>query len=427
MGAVEIITYVRTMAEANSSATQRRVLLIIVGILFAIIVLAAFMSLRHGAIPVRADRAVRGPIMSNISTNGKIEPVQNFEAHAVAPTTVKHVLVKESDRVKAGQLLVQLDDADARAQAAKSLAQLKAAQADVNAIERGGTQEEVLTTQSQLAKAQAELSAALRNLDALQRLQKTGAASTGEVQEAQSRVARAQADVNLLKQKATRRFSSPEVERVQAQLSEADAAYRAALNVLENSNIRASRDGMVYALPVRPGMFVNPGDLIVQVADLSKVLVRAFVDEPDIGRLARGQKVDITWDAVPGRVWEGTITSVPTTVSLRGTRTVGEVTCQVDNQDLKLLPNVNVGVLVVTVKHDNALTVPREAVHQENGQRYVYQVVNGALQRRDVETSISNLTRIEVTKGLSDNAEVVLGTVNGQMLKPDMTVRVVSQ
>src|SRR5512135_641045 len=113
---------------------NRRLLVVLAGIAAAIVVLGAFVSLRRGEIQIRAERAVRGNIASTITTNGKIEPIDNFEAHAPAPATVKRVLVREGDRVRAGQLLVQLDDAEARAQAAKALAQLKAAQADLQAV-----------------------------------------------------------------------------------------------------------------------------------------------------------------------------------------------------------------------------------------------------------------------------------------------------
>ena len=79
-------------------------------------------------------------------------------------------------------------------------------------------------------------------------------------------------------------------------------------------------------------------------------------------------------------------------MKLLGTRNVGETTCVVDNQDLKLLPNINVGVTIVTAEHQNALTVPREAVRLDDGKTFVYQIVNDELQRRDIQTSISNLT-----------------------------------
>ena len=67
-------------------------------------------------------------------------------------------------------------------------------------------------------------------------------------------------------------------------------------------------------------------------------LIRAFVDEPEIGKLEQGQLVEVTWDALPGRVWKGTLETLPTTVVQHGTRMVGEVTCVIQNEDLKLLP-----------------------------------------------------------------------------------------
>ena len=415
------------MTPAPQTATQtslRRLLIIVLAVIAAVLLLAAFVSMRRGELPVRVERLTRDSITSSISTDGKIEAVQNFEAHAIAPAPVKRVLVKPGDQVKAGQLLLQLDDAQARAQAARALAQVKAAEADLRAVQSGGTQEEVLTNQAQLVQARTALNEAQRTLQATQKLQTTGAASAAEVQAAQDVVRRAQAQVTLLEQKQHQRYSGPEVARVQAQLSDAQAQYQAAQALLANANVHTPRAGTVYSLPVKPGNFVNAGELLVQVADPAIVQVRAFVDEPDIGRLARGQKVQITWDALPGRVWEGTVTNIPTTVMLRGSRTVGEITAQVDNTDAKLLPNVNVSVVVVTARHENVLVLSREAVHQEDGQRYVFQVVNGELKKTPVETSLSNLTRIEITGGLNENAQVALGTTNGQPLKASVPVRV---
>jgi HlyD family secretion protein len=115
-----------------------------VGIVAAVILLASFMS-HDEIVPVRAATVQRTTMRSVVSTNGKIEPIQNFEAHAPIGTTVKRVLVKEGDHVKKGQLLVQLNDAEARNQAAKALSQVKNSEADVQAVQTGGTHEEVLT------------------------------------------------------------------------------------------------------------------------------------------------------------------------------------------------------------------------------------------------------------------------------------------
>src|SRR5207237_3164078 len=109
---------------------------------------AAFVSMRPRELPVRADRAQRGTILSSISTNGKIEAVNNFEAHAPAAARVQVVHVHEGDAVKAGQLLVELDDAAAHAEAARAESQLRSAQANLRALQKGGTPEDVMTNRA---------------------------------------------------------------------------------------------------------------------------------------------------------------------------------------------------------------------------------------------------------------------------------------
>lgn len=392
-------------------------------VLAGVVILAAFVSRRDDAVAVRTAEVKEGKIRSVVSTNGKIEPVNNFEAHAPLSTSVQRVLVKEGGSVKQGQLLVVLDDADARTQAARAQTQLKAAQSDLAAIERGGSQEEVLNLDVQLVKARTERDSAQRNLEALKKLEQQGAASAGEVRDAENNLARADAQFDFLKQKQTKRYSNAEVARVQAQRNEAQAAYDAAQDTLAKSNVRAPFDGIVYSLPVKPGGFVANGDLLLQIADLRKVLVRAFVDEPDVARLAPGDAIEITWDAAPGRVWQSTITAVPSTVKLRGARNVGETTSIVDNKDFRLLPNVNVGVAIIAAEHDNVLVVPREAVRSDVTQSYVLQIVGHALKRRNVETALSNLTQVEIARGLSANDLIAINSVNGKPIGDGIQVK----
>ncbi len=412
------------MTSNNTKFVARHRWLTAILAIAAAVVLFASLS-RDPAVPVRAVTAQRGTIQSVVSTNGKVEPLQNFEAHAPVGTTVKKIFVREGDHVKKGQLLVQLNDADARSQAARAQAQVLAADADLSAVQRGGNREEVLTLDSQLLKARADADTAQRNLDALQRLRQQGAASQGEIKNAEDQLSHANADLHLLLQKQKDRYSAPEIARVEAEQSEAKAAFAAAEDVVNQLNIRAPLDGVVYSLPVLQGAYVNPGDLVLQEADLSQVRVRAFVDEPDVGRLAPGDRIDVTWDAMPERAWQGTVSVIPAVIKLHGTRNVGETTCVVDNRDFKLLPNVNVGVTIITAEHRDVLTVPREAVHQDDGKAYLYQIVNNELQRRYVQTSISNLTRVEVAGGLPENALVALGPANSKPLRDGLAVKVV--
>jgi len=381
--------------------------------------------LRQSPLKVRAAKVQRGPIRSLVSTNGKVEPVQNFEAHSPVPTTVKKLLVKEGDHVRKGQLLLLLDDADVRSQAARAQAQVKAAAADQSALKASGTREEVLTLNAQLAKAQSARDVAQQNLDAMRRLQQQGAAAPGEVRQAEDKLKSVQADLTLLEQKKKERYSQPEVAKVQAQGEEAEAAYEAAEDSLSKSSIRAPFDGVVYSLPVKQGAFVPAGELLLQEADLSRVLVRAFVDEPDVGRLQAGQKVEVTWDALQGRTWTGAVSTVPATVKQRGNRNVGEMTCTLDNHDFRLLPNVNVGVTIVVAELQDVLTLQRDALHTDDSKPFVYQIVDDHLKKQTVDVALQNLTRVQITSGLGEGAAVALPADESKPLVDGAAVKIV--
>jgi HlyD family secretion protein len=408
-----------------ASGNSRRNWLILAGIVVILLAVLTFLSLRPRRIRIQITRPQRQDILSTITTNGKVEPRRNFEAHSPAPSRVGRILVHEGDHVQPGQLLLELDDAPARADLAKATAQLRAAQASHAAMQAGGSQEELLNRQASLTKAKGEYDLANRNLQAFVRLEKEGAASQQEVAAARDRLSRAEADLHFLQQKGSQRFSNYDKEKVQADLANAEAAVKAAQDLIAGSNVQAPFAGTVYSLPVRQGAYVNAGDLLVQVADLTQMQVRAFVDEPDIGRLQMGQAVKITWDGLPGRVWKAKVSALPTNIVSRGNRMIGEVLCSLDNQDAKLLPNVNVTAVIVTADTANALTLPREALHQENDRKVVYVVEDGHLVGRPVQTGVANLTRVEITHGLSENDTVALASLSPLPLTNGASVKVV--
>jgi HlyD family secretion protein len=413
----------RLASTDNSNKASRRRWIWLV---LALLAMALLYSYFHNSpLRVRATTVQRGPIRSVVSTNGKIEPIHNFEAPAPVSTTVKRLLVKEGDHVRKGQLLLQLDDDDIRTQAARAQVQVKSAQAQEAALKNSGTQEEVLTLNAELAKDRSARDTAQHRLEALRRLEKEGAASPGEVRAAEDALQSAQADLTLAEQKKHDRYSQPEIAKFQAQASEAQAAYDAAEDALHKSSVRAPFDGIVYSLPVKQGAFVQAGELLLQEADLSHVLVRAFVDEPDIGRLQLGQNVEVTWDALSGRTWTGTVSTVPSTVKPRGNRNIGEATCTIDNHDLRLLPNVNVGITIVIAQHENVLTLERDAVHSDDSKPYVFRIVGDRLKQQPVTISLQNLTRVEITSGLDEGATVALSTEDAKPLFEGATVKVI--
>jgi HlyD family secretion protein len=366
---------------------------------------------------------MRQTISNSITTNGKVEPVHGFEAHAPLAGTIQKLLVKEGDRVQGGQLLLVMDDSRGRADLAVAQTRLKGAQERYANLIAGGTEQELLSRRSELQKATTERDAAQRQLDALSRLQQKGAATAVEVAAASDRLARAKADLTELQSQV--RYSTPERERAQGEINDARVAIQLAQDIINKCNVRAPFAGVVYFLPVRAGGFVNTGELLLQEADLSQLQVRAFVDEPEIGRLSIGQTVRITWDAMPGRTWEGTVASLPSTVVSRGSRVVGEVLCKFENPDHRLLPNVNVNTTIISSNSEQALTVPREAVHENRGRNYVFVLRDGHLHLQDVELGISNLTRVEVRDGISEKDTIAVQSFSPSPMTDGIKVKIV--
>jgi HlyD family secretion protein len=151
------------------------------------------------------------------------------------------------------------------------------------------------------------------------------------------------------------------------------------------------------------------------MADLHKVRVRAFIDEPELGGLEPDEVVRITWDALPNRSWLGKTEIIPKQVVKRETRSVGELLCAVDNAKLELLPNINVNVRINSKERMNVLAVPRGAVEVQGGRRYVfvvkadqYGVGKPTLEKREIHVGIADATSYEVISGLQEGELVAL-------------------
>ncbi len=393
----------------------------------ALIVCAVFFGARtvtRTTLQVRVTTVQRGSITSTLSTNGKVQPSSNYEAHAPFAGVVKSLFVHEGDRVAKGKLLLTLDDADARARLQTAVAALDGARANNNALARGGTQEERLTLGGDTARAQAERDQARQSLQTVQKLAAGGAASPSEVAAAQNRLASDENALHLLDQRRTERYDAQDLGHAQASVSEAQAMVAAAQQAVANANVHAPFDGTVYSLSAALTEYVQQGDRLLQIADLSRMEVVAYFDEPDIGKLSVGQPVTITWVAKPDRTWHGHIARLPATVITYTTRNVGEVFCTIDDANNELLPNTNVNVTVTTASVPNALYVPREALHTEDGLSYVYRVVRGKLKRTKVTVGHLNLTQIQIVSGVDAGETVALGSTTTQPLVDGVPVDV---
>ncbi len=362
-------------------------------------------------------------LISTLSTNGNVEPQQDFEAHSPIAGTVEAVYVHEGEHVSAGKLLLTMDDLSVKAQVAAALSTLRAAQAQMGALQHGGTQEEQLQLAAKISQARALRDQIASTLTALTKLEQSGSASQNEVATTQSQLALANITLQNLEQQKAQRYATLDQQRGAAELANAQAAYQSALDTLQKENVHAPFAGIVYSVPVQPSEYVQAGDTLLKLADLSHIQIRSYFDEPEIGRLAVGQPVTIAWDAHPGRIWHGHIVRTPSTIITYGTRHVGEAILTVDDADGVLLPNTNVTLTVTTNDLQHVLTIPREALHTDGDQNYVYQVVDNQLRKVPIQIGALNLTMVEVLSGIDEHATVALSATDGSTLRDGMTVR----
>ena len=166
--------------------------------------------------------------------------------------------------------------------------------------------------------------------------------------------------------------------------------------------------GVVYDLPVHAGAYLHPGDLLGSIGKLDPVRVRVYVDEPELGRVSIGQPVRITWDALIGKEWTGTVEKRPTQVIALGARQVGEVLCTIRNEGHELIPGTNVNAFILTQVVESALTIPKTAVRRERGTGVYMLQKDGTVKWVNVATGASDALRVEVTSGLTDGDSVML-------------------
>jgi len=391
---------------------------VLVGVFFGV------RALTRDQLPVRVAKVSHEPLESTVSTNGRVEPEQNIEVHSPITALVKAVHVQPGDQVKAGQLLIVLDDIEARARLATAENGVKTAQAALEATAHNGTLEQRQAAAAEVARDTLDRDQAKRDLDALVKLSATGAASASEVAAARQRMETAEANLHAAQTSVESRYSPAELARAQAALTDAEASRAAAQQTLAQTSVHAPITGTVYSLNTGVTEFAEQGKLLLQMADLHHERVRAYFDEPEIGKLAVGQQIQIKWDAKPGVFWRGHIERVPITVIQYTTRSVGEVIVKVDDVDGQLLPDTNVTVTATTSSESNVLSVPREALHSESGKPYVFKIVGDELHRTPVVTGAVTLTQVAIVSGLSDGDLVATGTTSGQTLQEGIPIKV---
>jgi HlyD family secretion protein len=411
------------MKAVRVSSRQWKIAGLVV-VAIAILVIAG-VSHREEVVGVLTAEASQADVDNRVTTNGTVIPTSEFQARAFWPGVIQKVDVELGEKVKPGQLLVSMEDPLAYSRVATANANLQAARVDYDDVHKGGSQQDRIAIAGDLKQAQLAVTEDAKAVNALKQLQHKGAASDAEINSAQQRLDSANANLKTLEQKKSNRYSPSDIRNSNTHLQEMQAALDAAKNQFNNANIHTPIGGTVYAIHVVDYDWVPVGADMIRVADLKHVEVKAYFDEPEIGKLAAGQPVAIRWDGQPGREWHGHIKQAPIAATTLGPRSVGECIITVEDSREDLLPNTNVMVTATIEQHSNVLTVPRGALETNGPTNFVYRVVDGRLRWTAVQVGIVNLQRAEIRGGLTQHDVVALNTIDNREMHDGMRVRTV--
>jgi HlyD family secretion protein len=365
-------------------------------------------------------KAARVTLSNTLSTNGKVEPIEYMEVRVEAPGLLKRLFVHLGDTVKNGQALAELGQPDLAENLAAAEARVAAARADLDTLKAGGRSSDRAELEGNLNRLRQQRASAQANLDSLEHLLAFQASTPNEVQQAKQAVADLDAQIQSLTQRQKSLVGKGDMDSAEARLSEAEANARLSRTHIGQDRIAAPMAGTVYDLPARAGAYLNVGDPVGTIGKLDPVRVRVYVDEPELGRVAPGESVRITWDALPGKEWAGTVEKRPSEVVGLGSRQVGEVLCTIKNPYHELVPGTNVNAFILTQVVQNALTIPKTAVRRENGVGVYLLQKDGTIKWQPIRTGVSDALRVEALSGVQDGDMVA--QPSDQSLKSGMKV-----
>ena len=366
--------------------------------------------LRKNAPPTVGFARVHGEtLVSTLSTNGKVEPFEWRAVHAETKGMAGQVSAAEGRPVEQGAVLATLTDPSAKASLDAAEAKVSEAQANLASLESGPKPAEVTEIENGVARAIVDLQQAERERAALERLAAQHAATGAEVTAAGDKVEQLHVQIaGLEKRRRTMPSRAPDVAAARARLQDAQAALELVKGQAAQSEIHAPIGGVVYGLAIRPGAYLNPGDLVANIGLMNRLRVRVYIDEPELGRVAKQQPVTITWQALPGKQWQGVVEQMPTTIEPLGSRQVGQVICVIENPGRELVPGTNVDASIRTAVVERALAIPKETLHHDAGGDYVLLLKGDTLERRTVKTGASSVTRIQIADGLVEGDSVAM-------------------
>jgi len=433
-----------------------------VGVVVVLAAIVGFTVYQSGknVVTVQTGKVQREDLSSVVSASGEIKPKTYVNIGANAYGKITHLYVKEGDHVKKGQLLAQLENVQSSADVSANQASVEAAETDAIAADAA-----LKTSDADLLRAQADYERNKLDWDRAQNLYKDGLIAKSDFDSRQN--AWATADSGLVQAKARVAQAKAQKDSADRHVAQARANLTRVTDVLQKTTYAAPYDGVVTNLPVREGESVvigiqnALGSTLLTLADMSIITAEVKVDETDIVNVHLGQSSEVTIDAIPGKIFHGTVSEIGDNAIVRstGVATSQQATASEEAKDFKVVvtvndpppdlrPGLSTTAKITTAARTNAVTVPIQAlsvrtkaqleqeksapgsVHaaapapkevaskdksssskdQKQDVQGVFVIRNKKAEFVPVTTGIAGTSDIEVLNGLHEGDEVITGS-----------------
>jgi HlyD family secretion protein len=440
-----------------------------IAILLAIIVGFTVHQSSKNVVTVQTGKVQRQDLATVVSASGEIKPKTYVNVGANAFGKITHLYVKEGDRVKKGQLLAQLENVQSSADVNATDASLQAAQTDALAADAA-----LKTSQADMQRAQADYDRNKLDWDRAQSLYKDGLISKSDFDSRKN--AWATADSGLVQAQARVAQAKAQNDSAAKHVTQNRANLTRVTDVLQKTSYNAPYDGVVTNLPVREGETVvmgiqnAPGSTLMTIADMSIITAEVKVDETDIVNVHLGQPAEVTIDAIPKKIFHGTVSEIGDNAIVRssGVSTSQQATASEEAKDFKVVvnlqdapldlrPGLSTTAKITTATRNNALALPiqaltlrsKEQIEQQNNApgsvhaaapvaketaskgkkaddvQGVFVIRNKKAIFVPVATGITGTTDIEVLDGLKEGDEVITGSYKVlRTLRPGSGVKI---
>lgn len=381
-----------------------------------------------GDIPKEAILKVeRGDLEIIVAETGRIQPLTKVDIKSKVAGQVQVLAVKEGQKVKRGDVLLELDPTDFKRQLAQAEADRAMIKAELDALLAGARKEDLAEARALLAQARARAKRAGEDRDRAAKALEAGSLTPREWDAASAEWAESQAAVRASESKLARLEAGPrreEIAQARARLMKADVSLQSARDQLAYGVLRSPIDGTVIHRGIEVGEMVTPGvsetgdrKPLLTVADLSRLVIESEINQIDVGKLDLGQSVSIRVDTLPGVTFAGKVYKVAPAAVPGKEKDVQlfPIETLIDPAGTaKLRPGMSADIDVFVQKRDQVLLLPVEAVRKGKGDRAEVTVLTKGADgkwiktKREVRLGMASDHQVEVVEGLKEGEQVLV-------------------